>query len=88
MDSTSEKPLKLRLIGVRMSGFKERYEEFDSEGKRIKQQQVGLIISFVVLLMCESFLLLLRVFYLSIMFCKIRTDMFTLNILSELLNFI
>ena len=53
MDSSTEKPLKLRLIGVRMSGFKERYEEFDSEGKRIKQQQVGVTISFVLLLMCD-----------------------------------
>ena len=40
MDTSDEKPLKLRLIGVRMSGFKEGYAE-DLQlqaGKKIFQQ--------------------------------------------------
>ena len=34
MDSSDEQPLKLRLIGVRMSGFNERYEDtFETRSK-------------------------------------------------------
>jgi hypothetical protein len=38
MDTSEEKPLKLRLIGVRMSGFKERYEEDLDPEKKSKHQ--------------------------------------------------
>jgi len=48
MDTSQEKPLKLRLIGVRMSGFSERYE--DSLETRSKQQ-VGILFCYCEYLM-------------------------------------